>query len=99
MKERVLVDRLWTIGPAVAAHVWGYGMEPGLGERRQLVPPGVPGFGKTVAQDDQGTRPLFGHVHAYAVCLDGTVTDLGHRRSPFPADHLDRILAGPRSPK
>ena len=34
MKERVLVDRLGAIGPAVAAHVGCYGMEPGLGERR-----------------------------------------------------------------
>jgi hypothetical protein len=34
MKERVLVDRLGAIGPAVTAHVGCYGMKSRLGEHR-----------------------------------------------------------------
>ena len=56
MEERVLVDRLRPIGPAVAAHVGRHGAESGLGERAELMAPGIPGFGKTVAEQDQ--RPV-----------------------------------------
>ncbi len=34
MKERVLVDRLGAVGLAIATHVGGHGVKPGLGERR-----------------------------------------------------------------
>src|SRR5436305_12564 len=37
-----------------------------------------------MAQHDQRTRPLLGQVHAYAVCLDGTVARLGHRLDFLP---------------
>jgi hypothetical protein len=48
-------------------------VEPGLGERAQLVAPGVPGFRKAVTKNDQWTFTLFGHMHVDAVCFDAAM--------------------------
>ncbi len=73
MKQRVLVDRLGPVGLAIAAHVGRDGMVAGLGQRLQLMPPRVPGFGKAVAQHDQRAGALLGDVHLDAVGRDGPV--------------------------
>ena len=87
MQQCVLVDRIRAVGLAVAAHIGRDGVESSFGQRRQLVAPRIPGFGKAVAQQDQRTLALLGQVHADAVGLDGAVPQPGHRGqtgvSPF----------------
>jgi len=69
MKERVLVDLSGTIALAVTSHVGRNGVEAGLGERRQLVAPGVPRLRKTMAKHNKWATPLLGDVHANTVGL------------------------------
>ena len=57
VQERVLLDLLRRVGLAVAAHVGRDGVEAGLGQGAELVAPGVPGFGKAVAEDDERPAP------------------------------------------
>ena len=78
MEERVLLDLLRRVGLPVAAHVRRHGMEAGFGEGAELVAPRIPAFRKAVAEHDERARPGFGDVHADAVGLDRTVSDLGH---------------------
>ena len=47
---------------AVAPHVRRHRVEAGRGERRELVAPGVLGFGKTVTEDDEWAAALLGHL-------------------------------------
>jgi hypothetical protein len=94
VEERVLVDRLRPVGPAVTAHVGGHGMEPRLGECRELMAPGIPGFGKAVAQEDERPRTGFGEVHADAIGLDGAMRHFGRHgldsHAGIPAIDWDR---------
>ena len=74
VKQCVLVDRVGTVGLAIAAHVGRHGPEPSLGERGELMAPGVPELGKAVAQHDERTgRRLRRGAGPDAVGLDGAV--------------------------
>ena len=77
VEERVLIDRLRTIGPAVAAHVRGHCPEPGLRKSRKLMAPRVPGLGKPMAEQYERPLALFCHMHSYSVTLNETVVN-GH---------------------
>ena len=84
MKQRVLVDRLRPVGLAIAAHIGRHRVEPGRRQRGQLMPPGVPALGKTVAHDDERAFTLLGDVHANAVRLDIPMSDLARCHRPLP---------------
>ena len=75
---RVLVDGLGRSRLPVAALVGGDRVVAGLGQRRELVAPRVPGLGEAVAEHDEGTLAGLGDVHLDAVGLDGAVLDVGH---------------------
>src|ERR1700738_3673267 len=56
-------------------------METGRGQRTQLMPPGVPQFGKAVAQQDRRSRPLLRDVHADTIGLHHVVRHISwHHR-------------------
>jgi hypothetical protein len=78
VQERVGLDLRRRVGLAVTAHVRRHRVKAGGGERRELMTPGVPGFGKAVTHDHERAGALFGHVHANSVRLDGAVRDLAH---------------------
>jgi hypothetical protein len=78
MQDRVLVDRLRRIALAVAAHIGGDDTEAGGRERVDLVPPGEPGFGKTVRQQHQRPLALLGDVDADPVAFDDALRCLAH---------------------
>jgi hypothetical protein len=78
VKQSVLVDRLRGVGPAIAPHVRRDRPEPDLGEGGELVPPGVPGFRKAMAQQDERTFACFGQVYADTVGCDGAVRHFRH---------------------
>jgi hypothetical protein len=70
------------VGPAIAALIGGHGVVAGLGQRDELVAPGVPGFGEAVEQDDERPRAALGDVHADAVSLDDAMLYVSHPASP-----------------
>ncbi len=78
MQQGVLVDRVGPIGPPIAAHVGRHGVEPRLGQGAKLMAPGVPGFRKPMAQQDERSRALLRKMHADAVRLNKTMRRLGH---------------------
>ncbi len=83
VQQGVRVDRLGLLAAGVAALVDGDHAVAGLGERGELVPPGVPALREAVQQQDQWPLPLFGDVQPDSVHLDLTVRDtsvrlLGH---------------------
>jgi hypothetical protein len=78
VEDGVLVDRLRPIALAVAAHVGRDRMEARGGKRAELMAPGIPGFGKAVAQENQRSLALFGDVEANAVGLDHALRYLIH---------------------
>jgi hypothetical protein len=80
MEQRVLLDALGTVASPIAAQVGRYRMETGLRQRPELMPPGIPALGKTVAEDDERPAALLGHVQADAVRLDHAMCHLRHRR-------------------
>jgi hypothetical protein len=92
MQQGELRYVLRRVGPAEGAQVGGDRTEPGRGQRRQLVPPRVPGLGEALAQDHQRPRALLGDVNADAVRLDDAVRRPG--RLAFP-----RGLARPSRPR
>jgi len=56
--ETSYIDRsLRAVALAVAAHVGGDGVEACRGKRANLMAPGIPGFGKAVAQQHQRPSP------------------------------------------
>ena len=59
IEDRVGADIGWRAGPAEAAHVGGDDMEAGLGQRRDLVPPGVGQFRPAMAEHHQWPLALF----------------------------------------
>ncbi len=80
VQDRVLVRLGGAAGAGVAALVGGDGVESGLGERGELVPPGVPAFGEAVQEQDERPFARLGDVHAQAALgLDEAMRDLGHR--------------------
>ena len=80
IENRILLDVFRTFTSPVAAQVGSDHVESGLCQRRELMPPRIPAFGKTVAQDNERAFTLLGHVQADAVRLDDPMRQLGHRR-------------------
>ena len=60
----VVVDAGRLVALAVAAQVGRNRVKPCLGRRRQLVPPGVPGLGESVQEDDERALAHFGDPEA-----------------------------------
>ncbi len=83
MKERIFLDLLRTVGLSVAAHVRRHRMIAGIGERLQLRPPGIPGFRKPVAEQDERPFARLRQMDADSVRLDRPMCDLRHC-GPFP---------------
>src|SRR4030095_940370 len=88
VEQRVPANLLRSVRRAVAPHVRGYRVKAGGRERGKLVPPRIPGFGKSVTEDDEGARALLGEMHADAVRLDRPMLDHlavepgGHQPAP-----------------
>jgi hypothetical protein len=78
MEKGVSVDLFRPVRLAVAAHVRRDRVVSGLAQRPQLMTPRIPGFRKTVTQDDERAAAGFGEVDANAVRLDRPVCDFGH---------------------
>src|ERR1700689_4990752 len=57
VKQRVLLDGLGAIGLAVAAHIWRDDPKASFRERLKLVPPGIPRFRESMAQQHSGPEP------------------------------------------
>ena len=49
MQQGIALDLWWCIGLPVAAHIGGDRMKTGCRQFPQLMPPGIPAFGKAVA--------------------------------------------------
>ncbi len=75
MEQSVVVDRFGPVGLAVAAHVRRDGVESGCRQRRDLMAPGIPGFGKAVTENNQRTVALLGDVQMNAVGFDSALDD------------------------
>src|SRR5262245_63008306 len=88
MEERKLVDGFRALRLTVAAHIGSDGMEPRLGQRGELMPPGIPRFRKTVAQDHDRAATRFGDMHFNPVCTDGAMPKV--HTFPLQAAVLDR---------
>ncbi len=89
MQDRVFVDLLGAVGTAVAAHVGRDRMVAGLGERVELRPPGTPGFGKAVTEDDERPGTRLRQRDADSVRLDRPMRDLRHCCHTAAAYHAD----------
>ena len=53
-------------------------MEAGLGQRRELMAPGIPALRKAVTEDDERTHALLSDVHANTIRLDNAMLHLAH---------------------
>ena len=82
LEDVVCFNRFRTIRPAVTSLVRSYCMESCIRQCFQLVPPGIPYLGPSVAHDDQRTLPHFSNVHFYTVGFDKTMLNVCHV-SPF----------------
>src|SRR5229473_116778 len=80
MENRILLHLLRTVASPIAAQVWCHRTESSFRQRRELMPPGIPAFGKAVAEDDERAFTLLSHVQADAVRLDRAMRHLWHRR-------------------
>src|SRR5581483_641478 len=69
----VLLQGRRPVALTVTAQVNGDDMETGLGQRRDLMPPGVPGFGKAVHQDQRIALALLHVVQGDAVDVGALV--------------------------
>src|SRR5208283_347142 len=78
LKDVVSLDRRGTVGLPVAAHIRRDRVEPGVGQRADLMPPRVPRLGKAVAQQHAWTRAHLRIVEANAVDVGEAMRDLGH---------------------
>jgi hypothetical protein len=70
VQQRVALDLGRSVGLSVAAQVGCDDMKAGCRQCIQLMPPGIPAFGKAVAQQHRVPGPLLRYVHADAVSLD-----------------------------
>jgi hypothetical protein len=75
VKQRVLIDFRRAVGLAVAAHIGSYRVKPGRRQGRELMTPGIPALGETVAQHDERSLALLRQMHMDAVCFDGSMPD------------------------
>jgi hypothetical protein len=83
MEERVRIAGLRLFGLAVSAHVRSDGVESGVRQCGQLMPPrGVPGLGESMAHHDKRTIACLGNVDAKAVGLKEPIFDL-HGSAPM----------------
>jgi hypothetical protein len=89
VKERIFLDLLRTVGLPIAAHVGGDRAPARFGERAQLMPPGVPGFRKAVAHQDERRLSRLGEMDADAVCLDRPMCDPCHSS---PSNHYTILV-------
>src|SRR5208337_5119949 len=80
VQERIFLDLFRPIRLAIAAHVRRDRMVAGFRERLQLPSPGIPGFGKAVAEDDERAFARLGEMDADSIRLDRPMCDLGHLR-------------------
>jgi hypothetical protein len=53
-------------------------MEASLGQRWELVAPGIPALREAVTEDNERSGSLLSDVQAHAVCLDNAVLNLAH---------------------
>src|ERR1700722_18526017 len=79
VKYAICVNRLGTVGLAVAALVRRDDAETRLRERRYLMAPGIPEFRKSMAQNDQRPLAQLDIMHPDAVGLDEMMGRLAHR--------------------
>ena len=62
MEDSVLIDRLGPVAFALTAHVGRSGVEACLGQRLDLVTPGVPTFWKAVAEQHKLSLALLSDI-------------------------------------
>jgi hypothetical protein len=67
MEQGVLVDLLGAIGLPIAAHVRRDGVKSRVGERVQLMAPGIPGLRESVTHQYQWAGTALGDMHADSV--------------------------------
>jgi hypothetical protein len=89
VQQRVLIDRFRCLAIAIAAHVRRDRTKSCVGERRQLVAPGIPGLRKAMAKDDWWPIALLRDMQVDAVGLDCPMRDAAHRCLPPPANPQD----------
>src|SRR5690606_23769195 len=75
----------WLIARAVSPQIAGDCAVAGVGQRRQLVPPGPPELGVTVEEENQGAVTGLHHVEPATVCADEVVR-------PRTVDEDDRLI-------
>ena len=75
----VSLDRLRTIGFAVAALVGRDRTKAGLGERAELMAPRVPELGKAVAKKHRKALAGLDHVHPDAIGFDEFMNEFAHQ--------------------
>src|SRR5262249_31245654 len=81
IEDVVRLNRFRSVGLSVAALVGGNRSEPCLRERGNLMAPGIPGFGPSVAHHDQRAAALLNIVHPDAVGVVETMSKFSHGRS------------------
>jgi hypothetical protein len=79
IENRIFLHALRTVASPIATQVGSHRTESSLCQRRELMAPGIPAFGKAVAEDDERAFTLLGHMQADAVRLDHPMRHLGHR--------------------
>jgi hypothetical protein len=94
MEERIVLAAVRAVGLSVAAHVRRDGSIAGFHERLKLIAPGMPGLGKSVAE--QHKRPFAGFGDGSgAVRLDRSMGDLDHvPPTPFAGKAAPRTPSG-----
>lgn len=71
VKQGVFVDRRGAFRMPISAHVRRHRTKSGLGQRRDLMTPGVGRFRKAVAEEDKWPFSLFDDIHPDRSRLDG----------------------------
>ena len=97
MEDRVLIDCLWSVALAVAAHVRSDGVKARRGQRGELMAPGVPGLRKPVTQNYWRPLALLGNIEVDAVALDGSLRRSAQVSLPLPIviRHCERKRSNP----
>lgn len=83
-----MVDRFRPIALAIAPHVGGDGVKARRRKRAQLMAPGIPGFGKAVAQQHRRTVSVLRNVKADAVGRNYSLCKFAHGRLSCARFHL-----------
>jgi hypothetical protein len=77
MPDVVVLDRRRLVALAVPAKIRGDRAVSRLGQRRKLMPPGIPGLGKAVEQQNQRALAHLGDPQLDPVRLDDAQRRLG----------------------